>query len=433
MTTIDFRLPDVGEGIAESSITTWYVDVGDNVAEDQVVVSVETDKSIVELPSPVAGRVAELRYAEGDSVEVGETIVVFETTAAESTGQEPTEPEPPSTTEVFSVQGSASAEETVDAEPFSSSGGTERAAEEALEANAPGSRSPRVPASPFTRRLARELGVELNTLTATGPHGRVLADDVRAATETPGGPRPTAANTNVQTGRGADTATVVPVRGLRRTIADSMTASLQIPHVTEWREIDATNLLAARAVLREQFEERGRRFSFLPLLLQTVVRALKEQPSLNATYDPDASEITQYSQISLGVATATEAGLIVPVIRSADAMGVTGLASAVEELAEKARNRTATAAELTGGTFTVTNFGSFGTWLGTPIIRPPEVGIVGFGRVSERVIPVDGRPEVRPVLPVVAAADHRINDGAELGSFMNALVAAIEQPYLMLG
>ena len=207
-----------------------------------------------------------------------------------------------------------------------------------------------------------------------------------------------------------------------------MSEALRIPHITEFKEIDATALMALRSELAPKFEKDGVKFSVTPLLMRACVLALKNHPSFNARFDSEMGEIRQYDDINLGVATATDDGLIVPVMRGANDFTVEMLAEQTEKLAELAKTRKATSDQLGGGTFTVTNFGSFGTWLGTPIIRPPEVAIAGFGRIAEKVIPVVGVPAVRMVLPIVVAADHRINDGAHLGAFVSDIAKLLLNP-----
>ena len=207
-----------------------------------------------------------------------------------------------------------------------------------------------------------------------------------------------------------------------------MSEALRIPHITEFKEIDATALMSLRNELAPQFEKEGIKFSVTPLLMRACVVALQNHPSFNARFDSEMGEIRQYEDINLGFATATDDGLIVPVMRKANDFTVSTLAKQTEQLAELAKTRKASTEQLGGGTFTVTNFGSFGTWLGTPIIRPPEVAIAGFGRIAEKVIPVDGAPAVRMVLPIVVAADHRINDGAHLGAFVSEIAKLLLNP-----
>ena len=207
-----------------------------------------------------------------------------------------------------------------------------------------------------------------------------------------------------------------------------MSEALRIPHILEFKEIDATALLALRAKFAPQFEKDGNKLSVTPFLMRACILALQNHPTLNARFDAEMGEIRQYEDVNLGFATATEDGLIVPVIREANNHTIAELASETDKLAELAKTRKASPDQLGGGTFTITNFGSFGTWLGTPIIRPPEVAIAGFGRVAEKVIPVDGVPAVRMVLPIVVAVDHRINDGAHLGAFVSDLAKLLLNP-----
>ena len=227
---------------------------------------------------------------------------------------------------------------------------------------------------------------------------------------------------------------MVPLRGLRRRIAQSMTESWRtIPHITAMREIDAEQLVAARTSLRAEFEDSGVNLTYLPLFIKAVVAALKRHPSFNATLDIDNGQIIYRHRYNIGIATATPEGLIVPVIHDADAKSLFDIAREIGSLSEAARVRKVAVEQLRNGTFTITNFGSYGGWLGTPIIRPPEVGIAGFGRIREAVVPVDGQPAIRRVLPLVVATDHRLNDGEQSGGFMNTLTTFLSEPIRMLG
>jgi pyruvate dehydrogenase E2 component (dihydrolipoamide acetyltransferase) len=280
-------------------------------------------------------------------------------------------------------------------------------------------------ASPSTRKLAASLGVDLDAIVGSGPNGRITSDDVTNAKSGANTAAPTHDNSPTIAQAGI---TLIQLRGLRRQIATSMSEALRIPHITEFKEIDATALMALRSELAPQFEKEGIKFSVTPLLMRACVIALQNHPTFNARFDSEMGEIRQYDDINLGFATATDDGLIVPVMRKANDFTVAMLAKETEQLAELAKTRKATSDQLGGGTFTVTNFGSFGTWLGTPIIRPPEVAIAGFGRIAEKVIPVDGVPAVRMVLPIVVAADHRINDGAHLGAFVSDIAKLLLNP-----
>ena len=394
---IDYKLADVGEGIAEAEVIEWLVAVGDNVQEDQPVVIVETDKSQIEIPAPVTGIVKSLGAKVGDVLAVGSNLMQIEATGDISKD--------------IAAHASAPAVEV-----------KQTSVSEATPARAT---NVRPLASPSTRKLADSLGVDLDAIVGSGPNGRITSDDVTNAKSGVNTAAPTHDNSPTIAQAGI---TLIQLRGLRRQIATSMSEALRIPHITEFKEIDATALMALRSELAPQFEKEGIKFSVTPLLMRACVIALQNHPTFNARFDSEMGEIRQYDDINLGFATATEDGLIVPVIRKANDFTVAKLAKETEQLAELAKTRKATSDQLGGGTFTVTNFGSFGTWLGTPIIRPPEVAIAGFGRIAEKVIPVDGVPAVRMVLPIVVAADHRINDGAHLGAFVSDIAKLLLNP-----
>jgi pyruvate/2-oxoglutarate dehydrogenase complex dihydrolipoamide acyltransferase (E2) component len=305
----------------------------------------------------------------------------------------------------------------------------------------------RVLAAPSTRRLAVEHGIDLAEITGTGPNGRIVPDDVMAALaavrSAPNGEDATELDTGVagggfeppqrRTRRHDAEAEVRPLRGLRRQVARAMTTTLAIPHITEFREVDATELERAHAVLRADAQERGERLTLLPLLVRAVVAALRRHPELNATLDMEREELTVHRRLDIGIAAATPDGLVVPVLHDAGADGVARLGREITRLGSAARERTLTPQETTAATFTISNFGSYGTWLGTPLINPPQVAIAGFGRVRDAVVPVDGAPAVRRVLPLAVAADHRVLDGAHLGAFVTTLERLLREPVLLLG
>lgn len=400
---LTFALPDVGEGIAEAEVVQWLVAEGDTITTDQPLVLIETDKSQLELPSPATGVVAGIGPAEGDVVPVGGRLVDITPSASSPAPARP-------------VPGDETPREHGLPSSHTSGGPTERTHARPL-------------ASPSTRRLAASNGVELTGVRGSGPHGRILRSDVEAIldagdppTERPVTP-PADTDTRSRTWK---------LTGLRRQIALSMTESLRIPQITEFRLVDATALLTARTLLAERIDTPGARFTMTPLLAAATIWSLRRNPRFNARFDDRTDTVSEISAVHLGIATETTDGLIVPVVHEADRQSLAGLSERIADATDRARKRTATPEALNGGTFTVTNFGSFGTWLGTPIIRAPEVAIAGFGRVDDQVVAVDGRPVVRPTLPVVVSTDHRINDGAHLARFVNDLAAVIEQPLLLL-
>ena len=397
---IDYKLADVGEGIAEAEVIEWLVAVGDSVKEDQPVVVVETDKSQIEIPAPVTGIVKSLGAKVGDVLAVGSNLMQIEATGKVSNDIASHVAAPMTETKQTSSQTSTPARAT----------------------------NMRPLASPSTRKLADSLGISLEAVTGSGPNGRITDEDVtnaKSGSNAPTGSQDLGPSTSQADGDGI---TLIQLRGLRRQIATSMSEALRIPHITEFKEIDATALMALRSELAPQFEKEGIKLSVTPLLMRACVLALQNHPTFNARFDAEMGEVRQYDDINLGFATATDDGLIVPVMRKANDFTVSMLAKQTDQLAELAKTRKATSDQLGGGTFTVTNFGSFGTWLGTPIIRPPEVAIAGFGRIAEKVIPVDGVPAVRMVLPIVVAADHRINDGAHLGAFVSDIAKLLLNP-----
>ena len=400
---VDYKLADVGEGIAEAEVIEWLVAVGDVVKEDQPVIVVETDKSQIEIPAPVAGKVIELCVVAGDVLAVGSSLMKIE------------------------ASGEVSNDISAHASPAPSSVITNDKTDlpSTLGARAT---NVRPLASPSTRRLAASLGLALENVSGSGPNGQITAEDVQAAIAT-AAPTSSPKVTPTVSEPGV---TVIPLRGLRRQIAASMSQALTIPHILEFKEIDATALLALRSDLTKDFEAQGQKLSVTPFLMRACVLALAKHTTFNARFDSEAAEIAQFENVNLGFATATDDGLIVPVIQNAQNLSVKELAQETDNLVSLAKSRKASLEQLSGGTFTLTNFGSFGTWLGTPIIHAPEVAIAGFGRITEKVLAVDGIPTVRMVLPIVVAADHRVNDGAHLGAFVSEIAELLLHPLSLL-
>ena len=400
---VDYKLADVGEGIAEAEVIEWLVAVGDVVKEDQPVIVVETDKSQIEIPAPVAGKVIELCVVAGDVLAVGSSLMKIE------------------------ASGEVSNDISAHASPAPSSVITNDKTDlpSTLGARAT---NVRPLASPSTRRQAASLGVALENVSGSGPNGQITAEDVQAASATAA----TTSTPKVTPTVSEPGVTVIPLRGLRRQIAASMSQALTIPHILEFKEIDATALLALRSDLTKDFEAQGQKLSVTPFLMRACVLALAKHTSFNARFDSEVAEIAQFENVNLGFATATDDGLIVPVIQNAQNLSVKELAQETDNLVALAKSRKASLEQLSGGTFTLTNFGSFGTWLGTPIIHAPEVAIAGFGRITEKVLAVDGIPTVRMVLPIVVAADHRVNDGAHLGAFVSEIADLLLRPLSLL-
>ena len=442
MSDYQFNLPDIGEGLGEGEVVRWLVEPGAVVRADQIMVEVETDKAVVEIPAPVSGVLKTIGGGPGDVIAVGKLLAVIETEAGK-TGAAPAAAAPPKPPE----------ESTAEATKGNGAGAVQSppaAPARPLPIAAAPAAGGRLLAAPATRKRAVELGVDLTTVPGSGPQGRITREDVERAASGAAPPAPTATQPAIPSAAQPSTMTiprpvavhvappdrqdeVVQLRGLRKTIAESMTASLQVPDIIDWYQADATELVAARTSLKEDFAAQGVRLTYLPFFIKACVLALKKVPSMNATFDMEKSEIVYRKRYNIGVATATEAGLIVPVLHDADMKSIFDLAIEISELAELARSRKIPRERLTNGTFTITNFGSYGARMGTPIIRPPEAAIAGFGAIRDEVIPVNGEPGVRPVLPICSATDHRLNDGEHLWTFVRTVAELLEKPTRILG
>jgi pyruvate dehydrogenase E2 component (dihydrolipoamide acetyltransferase) len=425
---LEFRLPDVGEGLEEGEIVAWLVAPGDTVARDQPLVEVQTDKATVELPSPVAGRVVRLAANAGEVVKVGQVLIVLEDGIS------------PGTAPAAGTPAGAQPEPGVVA--TSGPGGAQPAAEAPA-----GAAIGRPKASPAVRKLALDSGVDLAAVEGTGPGGRILAADVEAA-GSPTGVAEARIPGLRHAGSGQTGAGRQPLRGIRRVTAETMTRSWsEIPHITAMDELDATGLLDARRRLTETArgsgcppeargsgcpQEGGTEITLAVLFLAAVARGLRRHPLMNASLDMEAGEIVVHDGCHVGLAVATDAGLLVPVVRDADRRALPDLAAEVRRLAAAARDGKVDLADLRGGTFTVTNYGTLGGRFATPLIRPPEVGIMGFGAIRPRPFVVDGTVAARPTLPYCCSADHRLVDGDLLTAFSEHVAGLLADPVRLL-
>jgi pyruvate/2-oxoglutarate dehydrogenase complex dihydrolipoamide acyltransferase (E2) component len=416
----EFRLPDVGEGLADVEIVEWLVDLGGAVREDDALVEVETDKAVVQITAPVTGTLTEQCAAPGDRLAVGEVLARF-------AGDDDGAPAAPASTPA-----STSAPAPATAAP----------AKDTPTSPAPPAANParRPRATPSTRGLARELGVDLADVVPSGPGGRVMDEDVRAAAA--GG----AASAGGGEAGGPATATPaasprwqalgdvpedqrVPMRGIRRVIAETMTQAWQtVPHVSSVHEVD----MAALGALRARLRDADRPVPVTAFLVKAAALALRQFPMLNASVSEDGTEILQHGHVNIGVAVDADDGLIVPVIRDADRMPVARIGHELRTLAAQARERSLPPERLRGGTFTVNNYGPLGGWFGTSLVKPPEVGILSMAPTRDQVVPVDGEVAIRPIAVMNLAADHRVADGRELIGFCLAVRHAIEEPLTLL-
>jgi 2-oxoisovalerate dehydrogenase E2 component (dihydrolipoyl transacylase) len=438
MARVPFRLPDIGEGIAEAEIVAWHVEIGDMVEEDAVLADLMTDKATVEMTSPVAGRLVERAGEVGDMVAIGSTLAVFES-ESETEGAVDAEPTmqvaPNEAAQVAAPKPEpalSQSEAIADAAETSSGGnaptaadangqregGTSRTGESASSAR------PRVLASPAVRARAKDLGVDLATIRpAQGDRVRHADLDAHLRYAGPGkSPGPAA----------EDVVEEVKVVGLRRRIAENMAeAKRAIPHFAYVEELDVTALEAARGEINAARGDRPK-LTLLPFLIRALTVALPGFPMINARYDDAAGVIRRHRAVHLGMATQTEAGLMVPVIRNAQALDLWQLAAEIGRLAEAARSGKAERDELSGSTLTLTSLGPLGGIVSTPVINRPEVAIVGVNRIVERPAVVEGRIEIRKLMNLSSSFDHRVVDGHDAARFIQAVRRLVEAPTLLL-
>jgi 2-oxoisovalerate dehydrogenase E2 component (dihydrolipoyl transacylase) len=423
MGTYVIKMPDIGEGIAEVELVQWHVKVGDDVAEEQALADVMTDKANVEIPSHVAGKVVALNGNPGDVIAVGTEFIRLE---VEGKGN---------VVAAVSSPTAGASSPTADA----SSPRRRGSSPDPIPASAPPTPNPepatpatsdRPLAAPAVRRRAKELGLDLDTIAGTGPDGRITHADLEARSG-----RGTSLRFSVPSARKHIPGTQrsdeesVPVIGLRRKIAEKMQESKRrIPHFTYVEEVDVTELETLRAQLNKKWRSERGHLTLLPFLMRAIVRTLPEFPEINARYDDDAGTLTKYGAVHLGIATQTPGGLMVPVVRNAEARDLWSCASEVARLAEAARIGKASREELTGSTITITSLGPLGGIVTTPVINYPEVAIVGVNKVVERPVIRDGAVVPRLIMNLSSSFDHRIVDGLRAASFVQGLRAHLEAP-----
>jgi len=440
----EFRLPDIGEGVVEGEVVRWLVQEGDLVREDQPLVEIMTDKATVEIPAPRAGRVSKRMFEEGQICPVGRVLIAIDTDADAAADGVPTGSTPaavggaksgaPAGSQAHSTHGPAASPTT---EVVTAAGA--RSANGAVS-------GVRVLATPATRRLARELGVDIRQVLGSGRSGRVTSDDVRErgrAEQSAFSPNPPATTTTTTTkttpgvvaarsSRAPAADVRIPFRGVRKKIAERLVHSKHTAaHFTYVEEIDCSDLVALREQANQRLAERGVKLSFLPFIVKATVAALLRYPQLNSTLDEEAGEIVQHAGRHIGLATATDQGLIVPVIRDAADRSLVGLAQEIQRLSDLTRTGKATRAELSGSTFTITSLGALGGLLATPIINFPEAAILGVHKIAKRPMADGKRVVVRDMMNLSISVDHRIVDGYEAAQFVAEIKATLENPGLM--
>jgi pyruvate dehydrogenase E2 component (dihydrolipoamide acetyltransferase) len=421
----EFRLPDIGEGVAEGEVVQWFVKEGDVIREDAPLVSVLTDKANVEIPSPKGGRVAKIHAQVGEKVKVGGLLVTIETGEAGTPGSAPAAVPAPSAVPARAGPLTTPAPPRPSAAPESTH---------------------RPMASPYLRRLAAERGIDLSQVRGSGPGGRVMEADLEkpVGPSPAGAPAPAAASASPAppsappTSAGgtplapsAEVAERIPIRGLRRAISDHMTlATHQAAHYTYVEEVEVTELVRLRDRMAKHIEKQGARLSYLPFIVKAVVAGLKAHPRINSTMDDARNELVRYSTYNIGIATAAPDGLLVPVIHHAETKSILAISKEIQELAEKGRAGKLSRTELSGGTFTITSLGALGGVLATPILNYPEVAILGVHRIFRRpAYAADGSIAPADLMNLSISLDHRVLDGIEGAQFLATVKGYLEDPH----
>lgn len=421
MGTHVIKMPDIGEGIAEVELVKWYVQVGESVAEDQTLADVMTDKAMVEIPSPVAGTVLALGGTPGQVMAVGSELIRLEVAGAgNAKAGEPA----PSVAAAVEQPAAAEPVSAVVSPPPAPAAPTRPAASPPPAPSVRREPGEKPLASPAVRQRARELGIELQFVSGSGPIGQIRHEDLDAYLTRGQGSAPSTSGYAARTDEQA-----IPVIGLRRKIAQKMAeAKRRIPHFSYVEEIDVTDLEALRAHLNTKHAQQRGKLTLLPLLVRALVVALREHPQLNARYDDEAEVITRYGAVHVGVATQSDNGLMVPVLRHAESRDLWGNAAEITRLAEAARSGKAQRDELSGSTITLSSLGALGGIVSTPVINAPEVAIVGVNRMVERPVVLNGQIVVRKMMNLSSSFDHRVVDGMDAAAFIQSVRGLLEHP-----
>ena len=459
---MDFLFPDVGEGLHEAKLVKWHTKEGDHVNEDDILAEVETDKAVVDIPSPHTGIISKLHVQEGEQATVGKVFITFD---AEKRSEQA-----PQTSKRSEESGTKRMESTLTPKPPTSQEHQPPAAPTTQQ----GSTTKRVLAAPSTRRLARELNIDLTTITGTGPAGRITQQDVEQASGQPPKQEPESSTQPEETGwqpprtsiqktqveqqtaeqdagwqppkpttdSATQEATTNPPKqtpptiqadhytGIRKATGEHMMRAAQAPTVTLFARADFTELAALREHLKEWAEQQGAKLTFLPLIAKAVCGALKKHPALNAHFANE--DIHHYEDVHLGIAVDTEHGLFVPVIKNADKTSVLDTAKKIEELATQVAQKTLAKEDMSGSTFSISNIGPLRVEGFTPILNSPEVGILGVGAINQQPWVVEGELRARKICTLSLTFDHRALDGAEASRFLTTLVTLLEDPEMLI-
>lgn len=424
MATKDIQLPEIGEGVTEGELVRWLVKVGDSIKVDQSLVELMTDKATVEVPSPAAGVVKELKFKEGDVIKVGAAFVVVDESGAGATKAAPAAAA--ASTKAPAPTPAAKAPPAPVAMSMSSGNG-------GLASVQPPPMDIHVLATPSTRRLARENNVDINQIPGSGLAGRVTREDVLKSQGATGAGLPTYAPTMPQFISQQGKEEREPLRGVRKKIAENMQMAKHIvPHFTLMDEANVTSLVKMREELKSAAEQRGLKVTYLPFVMKALIATIREFPKFNSSIDDAAQEIVSKKYFNVGFAADTPNGLMVPVIKDADRKTIFQLSAEIVDLAKRARDGKLKLEEMKGATFTITNIGSVGGTYATPIINHPEVAIFGMYKIQDRPYVVNGKLEIAKFMNFTVTCDHRLIDGAEAARFLSAFIKRIENPGLLM-
>lgn len=403
----EFRLPDVGEGVAEGEVVKWLVKEGAEVKENQPLVEIMTDKVNVEIPSPKKGTVLRLMAKEGEVIKVGQVLLTINEQG-----------EPSAVPKASTPRAAARLQTVAQTIPRTS-----------IPAVQVEKKPHEILATPATRKLARDLGIDLSLVRGTGPGGRITDQDIQTFKSS--GMKPTAVTVTVGAPGAAEER--IPLRGIRRKIAERMVKSKHTAaHVTHVDEVDMTEIVQLREKAKISAEKRGVKLTYLPFIIKALIPALKQYPFLNATLDDEKQEIVLKRYYNIGIATDTEQGLVVPVLKYAERKSITQLGEEIARLSERARAGQLNLDEIQGSTFTVTNVGGIGGVFATPIINYPEVAILGVHKITKRPVVKDDQIVIREMTYLSVSFDHRVLDGAMAARFMSTIKQYLEDPKLLL-
>lgn len=424
----EFRFPDIGEGITEGTLMKWLVKEGENIEEGQSVAEVETDKVTTEIPSPRTGVVSELKVEEGDVINVGDVFITIDTSGEVD--------------EIDKKEESVEKKEIVEEETagvvgevIASSEEIPPSTEEVVLSKKPD--KVRVLATPVARKMAKDLGVDIRKVKGTGPNGRVMKEDIIKAKDAMMKSKEESKISQIQYEESIlvedERIERIPLTRIRKTIAEQMTLSrFTIPHTTAMDEIDVTELYEFRKKYKDILIEEEVKLTFLPFIIKGVIAVLKELPEFNSSLDEENDELILKHFYHIGIATDTDRGLMVPVLRDGDKKSIVEIAKEIEDLSSRAKNNQIELHELKGSTFTITNYGSIGGYFGIPIINYPESAILGVGRIVKKPIVKDDEIVIARVLPLSLSYDHRIIDGASGARFLNLLSELLKNPEMLL-